>query len=43
VGFRIFKFYLGEFDKKHNILLTVDEFERGKLVKSETLIDESNE
>jgi len=42
-GIRNFKFKLAEFDKKYNILLTVDEFESGKLVKSDTLMDESNE
>jgi len=42
-GIRIFKFYLGEFDKKYNFILTIDEYVANQLVKTDTILDDDNE
>ena len=42
-GITINKYSLGEFNKKHKFLVLLDEFKEGKNIKSDTLINSSNE
>ncbi|MBE9510375.1 MAG: DUF5041 domain-containing protein [Bacteroidetes bacterium] len=42
-GIRIYKFNIGEFDKKYNFYLMVDEYIDGEIVKTDTLIDDNNQ
>jgi Domain of unknown function (DUF5041) len=42
-GIRIHKFDLGEFDKKYDFYVIVDEFVEGKIVKTDTILNETNE
>jgi hypothetical protein len=42
-GIHINKFDIGEFDQTYNIFIMADEYENGKIVKTDTLLAENNE
>ena len=42
-GIRIYKFMLGDFDKKYNFILSLDEYVEGNIINTDTLIYSSNE
>ena len=42
-GIRIYKFNLGDFNKKYNFILLVDEYVEGIIINTDTLIYSSNE
>lgn len=42
-GIGIYKFNLGKFDKKYELVLFIDEYVNGELIKSESIMSTSNE
>jgi len=42
-GISINKFQIGSFDKKYNLLILIDEYKDYKIVKSDTLFNDTNE